>query len=499
VINIYPLGFGFDSIIHEATEKIIFATGTLSPKPFYYVGHYSLVIILSHLLHFNVAWIDKLLLPALLSLFLPGSILIVLLEKLPRPKNIFALLPLTLLILPYKNFIVTTPQAVANVFLIILIFLAIHKFKDPQTKKFSLLLLMYALIITLIHPLTGVCAFIFIILFIIIRSPLKKKLKIALVTIFSLVSSFIMPIIFYLSSFLSQQIDITWQKNSIPLFYWPEFSMTYQSVFLNLIYIYHYFFIFLFLGLALTGLVIILKLKKKRWFLLLLPAIIIFINSLLVKKWLNFNHLIIYEKNDYSGRLLEIAFYFFIPLFLITWHYIFKKFQASKQFIFALFIFIALLTCSTIYLSYPHHDSLETSGFYNISLSDLRTVSFIHKHCYDSCIVLANQAVAAAAVESYGFTKSYQTEKEEIFYYPIPTGGTLYQYYLQMIASPNPQTMAEIRQLSGAKISYFVVNDYWWNSEKIVKKTKDLADAWVNVDNGKVYIFEFKNRESVIF
>jgi hypothetical protein len=41
---LYKLGYGFDGFIHEATLKIIQTTGTISPRPLYYLGEYSLII-----------------------------------------------------------------------------------------------------------------------------------------------------------------------------------------------------------------------------------------------------------------------------------------------------------------------------------------------------------------------------------------------------------------------------------------------------------------------
>jgi len=491
VINIYPLGFGFDSIIHQATEKIIFTTGSLSPLPFYYAGHYSLVVFLAHLTQISVEWIDKLLLPILLSIFLPGTILMVLNKKLPDPKNIFAILPVILLILPYKNYIVTTPQAVANVLLVILLFLAINKYKEVLTKKDYFLFILFSLAIALIHPLAGLCSFIFIIIFILVKTNLALKTKIIIISLFSIISSFAIPMIFRLSSFLSGQIDIKIHQNSPALITNYSIESNAGNILLNLVYLYKYFFIFFFLAFALVGLVITIREKKKSWGLLFLPAIIIFINGLLTQKYLDFGHLIAYEKNDYSMRLFEISLFFLIPLFLITWFHLFKKFKNFKQLTFIFLVLITLMICFNIYLSYPHHDKFETSGLYNIGYSDIKAVSFIQHNCQDDCIVLANQTVSAAAIQGYGFKKSYQTKIGEIFYYPVPTGGPLYQYYLQMIEDPKKNIMKEARELTGAKTSYFVVNDYWWNSEKIILKSQEIANAWTKIDNGKVWIFKF--------
>ena len=44
---IFPLGFGFDPFIHQATEKHILDFGFILPKKLYYIGQYVLVGFLS--------------------------------------------------------------------------------------------------------------------------------------------------------------------------------------------------------------------------------------------------------------------------------------------------------------------------------------------------------------------------------------------------------------------------------------------------------------------
>ena len=60
--------------IHQVTENAIWQNGFILPKPFYYLGQYSIVIFLAHLLQISVELIDKLLLPLLLAISLPYMI-----------------------------------------------------------------------------------------------------------------------------------------------------------------------------------------------------------------------------------------------------------------------------------------------------------------------------------------------------------------------------------------------------------------------------------------
>jgi len=115
-------------------------------------------------------------------------------------------------------------------------------------------------------------------------------------------------------------------------------------------------------------------------------------------------------------------------------------------------------------------------------------------------IVLANQQVSAAALREFGFKKYYKIQNEidnrqstiDIFYYPIPTGGRLYQYYLDMVyKKPAKETMAEVMDFAGVRQSYFVLNKYWWAFPKILAEAKLEADSWTEIGQGEIYIFKY--------
>ncbi len=92
-------------------------------------------------------------------------------------------------------------------------------------------------------------------------------------------------------------------------------------------------------------------------------------------------------------------------------------------------------------------------------------------------------------MREFGFSHYY---KSNIFYYPIPTGGELYQYYLSMVYNkPGKDTMFAAMDLTGVKKSYFVLNKYWWAFPKILEEAKLEADSWQEIDNGQVYVFKY--------
>ena len=67
---IYQIGYGFDPFIHQATMELIDKQGYVLPKPLYYLGQYSLVVIFHKLSGISIYLLNKLLVPLLAALFL---------------------------------------------------------------------------------------------------------------------------------------------------------------------------------------------------------------------------------------------------------------------------------------------------------------------------------------------------------------------------------------------------------------------------------------------
>jgi hypothetical protein len=59
---VFKLGYGFDPFIHQATEKAIIENGFILPKPLYYLGQYSLVVMLAQLTQISYQFWDRILL-----------------------------------------------------------------------------------------------------------------------------------------------------------------------------------------------------------------------------------------------------------------------------------------------------------------------------------------------------------------------------------------------------------------------------------------------------
>ncbi|HBD05063.1 TPA: hypothetical protein DCZ32_01240, partial [Candidatus Uhrbacteria bacterium] len=120
----YPLGFGFDSFIHRATEDHIAKFGTITPKPFYYIGQYALVLIANHGFSIPIGIADRFLLPVITAIFIPLTAYIGFAHALSSKRTaIFA--TIAILLIPLSNFTVTTPQGLSLFWLLCLVLLSL--------------------------------------------------------------------------------------------------------------------------------------------------------------------------------------------------------------------------------------------------------------------------------------------------------------------------------------------------------------------------------------
>lgn len=484
---LFPLGAGFDPFLHRATILHIAEHGTITPKPLYYIGEYALELFAHFLGGLPIFTIDTFLVPTLAAI-----ILTVAARRLP--------IGAVILLLALSNFVTTTPQSIGYLFAIMAIMATVtmengkwkmENFTRPSTHcllpSAFCLPLIFSLAAFAAHPIAGVPA-----LALVAYSTAQHRV---LKFIIAIGSALALPAMFILQATLSHAaITLTpqnlWRLDLLPL---SGFFVSNGNTWLDALY-----FIIGNLSLIIFILAIIgaslnrssLTERERNSGVIALTLVISFV---IVALGVNFGYLIDYERQDFALRFLTLASLFALPLasrglFQIQSllpHY------ALRPTPYALF----LLSCAAIYSLYPRHDGYVRSAAFNVSQADIDTVYAIHAKEREDAdyIVLSNQATAAAALQEFGFRKYYHTD---IFYYPIPTGGTLYQSYLSMVNdTPTKETIIAAMQTAGVHKSYFVVSDYWWKSDQITENTKPLTDEWFAVDGGKTVVFVFTDEK----
>lgn len=480
---IYKIGFGFDQFIHTATMEVINKAGEIHPKPFYYIGQYALIITIHKLTLIPITFLNKILIPLFASIFIPiftyKTLKKIFNEKI---KNRFVLL--SLLLIPCSFAIVSTPQNLAYLFLILIILFGLT---CASPYELTIVYILTLAIIT-IHPIAGIPAFFFVLLLTIYHSNLKQ-LKNNLYRIILILNTVSLPIAFrFINN--NSPVEETISKKISLLNYLPQIPEK-ENVILNFIYLYGFNLKFVFILIALMGIAITIKYKKecRIFFIYLFFSISLFLSFILTNH-LSFNFLIDYEQSNYTNRVLLISALFLFPFIVTAFFNLFEKILKQNIFIRAsLFLFFVVMFPVSLYLTYPRLDNYFNSHSYSIGASDVDVVRWIDENAEGDYIVLANQQVSAAALREFGFKKYY---KGDIFYYPIPTGAPLYKYFLKMVyEKPARATIEAAMDLTETREAYFVLNKYWWAFPKILEEAKIEADFTQEFDNGNVYVFKY--------
>ncbi|MBU1032927.1 MAG: hypothetical protein ABII13_02025 [Patescibacteria group bacterium] len=510
---VYKLGFGFDGFLHVASEKILLATGTLTPKPFYYIGQYVFTTWFARLTELSVADIDRWLVPVGAAILLPLSILMIsepVISSVAERSRSEEISPLALLgrndrclkflilgLLPLSAFIATTPQNFAYVLGLsaLILSLGIHnKTVNPIT---PLILLGWAIAT---HPLAGL-PLLFVVLAVILwphkgaALPRGKRLLSALCVA---LAGAAIPIAFYVLG-LRQGIAIEWNLNAVFSFepwlhklkeflpwignrfvLWPTWSSLIAKALPLLLLI------------SSVGGVIVGRRTQDagRRSIYIASALVLWISATILKSTGEFTFLIDYERGNYADRLNTLALFCLIPAAIPGITAFWKRARTSPKIILiGASIFFVGISTALAYNSLPRHDAMITGRGWSTSKYDFEAVRLIDRDTANSeYTVLANQSVSAAAVATLGF-KRYA---DDIFFYPIPTGGKLYETYLKMTYNePSLDTVKDAAELGRTELVYVVINDYWWRAQAVSEAVREIShDDW-EIGDGKIRIYKF--------
>ena len=315
---VYKIGYGFDPFIHQATEKIITQTGTINPKPLYYLGQYALVVFFHKLTLIDLEIIDRVLVPLLFAVFLPAFIFYVFSHWFK--KNYALVLSLMILAIPFSSFIMTAPQNLANLFFIITILLSLLYFRNQI--KISLLYFL-GLTTLVIHPLAGIPLLITIVLFHLFKILYTSYIRyISLYFLVGLVFILFLPLAL-IANGSTINLAPAFQLSDLKLLNWVDkFDLPLNLAYLVLLNK------FILAGLIIiAGLIYITKnklLKNNAGY--ILAAGVIFIDYLIAKYFLTFPNLEEFDKNPFIGRLITLSFYILLPFFLLGLYWLIKNF-----------------------------------------------------------------------------------------------------------------------------------------------------------------------------
>jgi len=474
---LFPLGFGFDPFLHRATISHIVEHGTITPKPLYYIGEYSLELFGHILGGIPIFILDSLLVPLIAALTLTIAA-----RKLP--------IGISILLIALSNFISTTPQSLAYLFTILTI-VSIPKSIERLHDLIAPSIFAIAALIT--HPIAGVPACFFV-AFSFTRLWDSSSVRMLFRWILGILAAAALPIMFAAQAIMSKasvsfSLDRIWKLHELPL---TGFLFSQGNTWFDALYLVINNLSTLIIGLAILGIILQRRSRDTSSNDSGIMMICLLVSFVIVSLGIDFSYLIDYERQDFALRLLLLATLFAIPAADQTIARIVSRLAETSRIQLATsLIALFIVSSAATYSLYPRHDSYARSAAFNVSQADFDTVYAIHNRETEDAdyIVLSNQATAAAALQEFGFRKYYHND---IFYYPIPTGGKLYQSYLSMVNnSPTREIVNDAMKLAGVHKAYFVVSDYWWKSDAIIENTKQQTDEWFAVDGGKTTVFIF--------
>ncbi|MFZ2803598.1 MAG: hypothetical protein WA001_00070 [Patescibacteria group bacterium] len=496
---LYSLGYGFDGFLHVATEKIILATGTLTPKPFYYIGQYVFTTWISRIAGLPIDQVDRWLVPAATALLLPLALFLVS-DKDEQPWSVFLLF-----LVPLAPFIATTPQSFAYLLGFAALLLC-RGLKDESIHPLAPLFI--AAWAVAIHPLAGLPIILIVMALIIGQRPQKKydwfrHAETSGAWLFILASAVAVPIAFYILS-LHGTTPINWNLSSI--FTWQPWG----NLFTNLSpWIGNRFVVWpAWASLASQALPLLLLAAafaslfnrddehRQMTALLLGAAILLFIAAAILKTAGDFAFLIDYERGNYADRLNLLALFCLVPAAMPFLERALGRIGKISPLLSATFLASCLaLAAAQSFNALPRNDALVTGHGWSVGQSDIAAVKAIDRDAGSQpYTVLADQSISAEAVSQLGF-KRYNGD---VFFYPIPTGGPLYDEFLQMTyQQPSLDTVVDASKLGGTDLVYVVVNDYWWNAANLEQELSAISEQqWTFGDTtqglGNVdYVFKF--------
>jgi len=488
---VYQINYGFDPFIHQATLELIAQKGLVLPKPLYYLGDYGLIIVLNKVFGLPIYWLNRLLVPLLAASLLPVAIFNWLeSDRKNQNQTVKGLVVLGLLILPFSGFIISTPQNLAYIFLILTIFSSLHVHKNLAPP------LIWALATFAVHPLAGLAAGGFLAFWLFDRYQEKHpgRLKASWKRLLFVLFCLSWPLALYFSAggrlkFNALAEIFAWHL--LPTSFFPN----QENLWLNFTYFFNFnqaILIIIVLAWALW------RYRQNprsdhRWNNLLLSAGGVLI-AWCLSRLLNFDSLISYEQDNFTARLLVILVILSLPFIIeagLTLASKILKSNPGERLIWTV-LFVSILSAS-FYSAYPRRDNYFNSRGYATSQADWEAVNSIAKKSRNDYLVLANQQTSAAALQALGFDHYYQTASGPLYFYPIPTSGPLYQYYLEMVyKNPERDTMLRAMDLVGVNEAYFVIDKYWKDSQKIIELAKPEATAFWPVAGGQAYVFFYQ-------
>ncbi len=456
---VFQSGFGYDPLIHQATERYMLEYGKIQPFQPLYLGQYVLVTIIHFLTKIPFELIDRFLVPVLSIISIPFIVMIGLKKAYRIPQHIIPYALCLLFLIPFSELTFTVPYHLS--FLYVLWFIFLFPLLKEKWYRSMLGVLVLAALVT--HPLLGVPLLLLYILGILfIKSKNNSPLFLG---ISFLAVSVSVPILFGVYRIIKgfPFFDpIPFQEGFrffISLFI-PPYSFN-QAPFVWMLF---YFGVCVIKVVVLgLGLYCVWKYKEswvKRSLIVFLAGLLgtIFLLALFVRiPGIRLN-----EQAEYMLRLRDSFFVFLVPFIIIQLLKILKKYQSlTARFLFL--IFLSGISAMMWYVAYPTINLVSHTAGWNVTSSDIGAVQAIERGSVGKkYVVLTDPLFAITALRERGFEKNLTTPRfGNVYPYPISADHYLNQYWYKLLVGAfSSSDILRIKYDLGVDQVYVAVHSY---------------------------------------
>jgi hypothetical protein len=476
LIFVFRFGFGYDSIIHQASEIHIAKFGQLLPLKPFYIGQYATVVSFHLLLGMPIWLVDRVLVPLFASITLPLLSFYSLHHGYGVKRQRALALSACIFLFPISEFTFTVPHNLSVLYLMWWIFLL------PFYQRFRgfITLFLIACAAALTHPLSGIPLLIMTFLVYCLRAIKESKSTVAS---YLIACSTLLCVIFVAVSpmlmFAFYRIKIGLPPFVVRSFadgfeYWLNlFRSPYVfsgDIPLRTLYQWGYFYWFTFPIIACLGLVFVKKIFpfRKVFFAFLIGILgstfcmAMFMQIPGVKPW---------EQDEFVLRLKSLLPIISIPAVLLVIDTVLEGIKRRSILVGFIFFIAATMTIN-YYFIYPQENRIATFTGWNIGKGDAEAVRIIDQITAGKpYVVLTDQLVSAVALRDLGYHRTLETAAgDHLFIYPIAADELLAPYadkalYESIIRSD----IDELHKRTGASV-FIVVHNFWYRLEQIINE-----------------------------
>lgn len=463
---LFPLGFGFDVFVHDATIRAWIEHGTISPISPLYNGFHSIIAAFA-----NITNIRPLIILSWLVPFIGAGILTAVLLVTRATREDFHRAPYILLgffLIFSSLFTTATPQSLGHFLLFGLInelWLVRH---EISTKRWVLRALV-AFGIFCIHPLSGIPALATVAWLLIAQHKSRIIRRIAYTTVGTLTVIAPAALLMIGAGGTFEFSQLTVQALSELFIHSPTSFQPFIAT--KLAYITVTLGPALLLISALFGYAVKHPHEQQERRLFTLSLLLIFAGYL--TRGISIINIISYEQASFAGRVIITGYLLMIPLASAGFAHIWSRAYARYEHYTIAAVCIAGI-CAAWFVAYPGWNTVTRTKAINVSAQDFEIVTAIDSRVQDKpYIVLADQPTSAAALYTFGFYDR-QLTKHDFYFYPIPTGAELYtQFFLPaMYQGVTHELLTAAARNADVQDVFIVAKPYWNLNDARIKQLK---------------------------